>query len=61
VPNPHGGAVFSPWTRDSPGIDSFPLSSNEYLGSIAFCAIVGGALGFAFSYFYARASHPNNR
>jgi hypothetical protein len=24
VPNPHGGAVFSPWTRDSLGIDSYP-------------------------------------
>jgi hypothetical protein len=61
VTNPHGGAVFSPWTRDSPGIDSFPLSSNEYLGSIAFCALVGGTLGFAFWYFYSRGPRPNNR
>lgn len=61
VTNPHGGAVFSPWTRDSPSIDAFPVSSNEYLGSIAFCAIVGGALGLAFWYFYSRGSRPNNR
>jgi hypothetical protein len=60
VGNPHGGAVFSPWTRDSPGIDDFPVSSNEYLGSIAFLAIVGGALGFAFWYFYSRGPRLNN-
>lgn len=61
VENPHGGAVFSPWTRDSPGIDSYPLSSNEYLGSIAFCAIVGGTLGFAFWRFYSRGLRTNGR
>lgn len=60
IENPHGGAVFSPWTRDSPGIDIFPESSNEYLGSIAFLTLVGGALGFAFWHFYSRGARPGN-
>lgn len=60
VENPHGGAVFSPWTRDSPAIDSFPLSSNEYVDSVAFCAIVGAALGFAFWYFYSHRPRGND-
>jgi hypothetical protein len=59
--NPHGGLVFSPWTRDRPGIDSFPASSSEYIGSIAFCAIVGSTLGLAFWYFYSRSLRPNQR
>ena len=54
-------AVFSPWTRDRPGIDDFPVSFNEYLSSIAFLALVGGGLGFAFWYFYSRAPRSNNR
>jgi len=49
-PNAHGGAFFSPWTRDRPGIDAFPASIVEFLGSIAFLTLVGGALGFAFWY-----------
>ncbi len=61
VGNPHGGAVFSPWTRDSPGIDDFPVSSNEFLGSIAFCALVGGVLGLAFWYFFSRSPRAHNR
>jgi len=61
VPNPHGGAVFSPWTRDRPGIDDFPVSFNEYLSSIAFLALVGGVLGFAFWYFYSRGPRSNVR
>lgn len=59
--NPHGGAVFSPWTRDRPGIDDFPHSQVELLGSIAFLALVGGALGFAFWQFYSRGPRPNHR
>jgi hypothetical protein len=59
--NPHGGLVFSPWTRDTPGIDSFPVSSAEYICSIAFCAIVGGVLGLAFWHFYSRSLRPNQR
>ena len=61
VGNPHGGMVFSPWTRARPEMDAFPLSSNEYVCSIAFCAIVGGVLGLAFWYFRQRPSHPNYR
>ena len=59
--NPHGGFVFSPWSRDKPGIDSFPASSSEYMGSIAFCAIVGSTFGLAFWYFYVRTLRPNQR
>ena len=59
--NPHGGLVFSPLTRNQPGIDSFPVSSNEYIGSIAFCAVVGAILGLAFWYFYSRSLRPNKR
>jgi hypothetical protein len=61
VQNPHGGLVFSPWTRDRPGIDSFPLSSTEYMASITFCAVVGSILGLSFWYFYSRGPRPNNR
>jgi hypothetical protein len=61
VPNPHGGAVFSPWTRDHPGIDDFPRSPNELLGSIAFLALVGGILGFAYWYFYSHGPRRNHR
>ena len=60
VQNPHGGAVFSPWTRDRPGIDSFPVSSTEYISSILFCATVGGILGLAFWYFYSRRLRPDS-
>jgi len=59
--NPHGGAFFSPWTRDRPGIDEFPHSLDDLLGSIAFLALVGGTLGFAFWQFYSRGPRPNNR
>jgi hypothetical protein len=59
VPNPHGGAVFSPWTRDHPGIDDFPRSPIELLGSIAFLALVGGILGFAYWYFYSHGPRRN--
>lgn len=61
VANPHGGVVFSPLTRDRPSIDSFPISSTEYISSIAFCATLGGFLGLAFWYFYSRGPRPNNR
>jgi len=61
VPNPHGGAVFSPWTRDHPGIDDFPRSHNEFLGSIAFLALVGGILGFAYWYFHSHGPRRNHR
>ena len=52
--------TFSPWTRNSPGFtDSIPISSIDYVGSIAFGAIVGGALGLAFWYFHLRGTRPN--
>jgi hypothetical protein len=49
--------TFSPWNRKSPGfIDNIPLSQTDFVGSVAFGAIVGAALGLAFWYFYSRAS-----
>jgi hypothetical protein len=54
VENPHGGFVLSPWTRNSPGIDSFPRSPAEYLASIAFCGAIGAVHGFAYWAFYSK-------
>jgi hypothetical protein len=52
--------VFSPFTRDRPGfVETIPFSSIDYLGSISFGAIVGGALGIAFWHFYSRGTSPN--
>jgi hypothetical protein len=54
--------VFSPWTRNSPGfVGSIPASPLDYVGSISFGTIVGGALGITFWYFYSRSARPNNR
>lgn len=54
--------VFSPWTRNGPGfVESIPASPLDYVGSIAFGAIVGGTLGITFWYFYSRSAHPKNR
>jgi membrane associated rhomboid family serine protease len=51
--------TFSPWTRSNPGFaDNVPLSPADFVGSVAFGAIVGAVLGIAFWYFYSRASRP---
>jgi hypothetical protein len=58
IDNPFG-LVFSPWTRDSPGfISRIPIRTVDYVGSIIFCAIVGGALGASFWRFYSRGARP---
>ena|SRR5579862_8368141 len=55
IQNPHA-ITFSPWTRNAPGfVDDTPLSSKDLVGSIVFGAIVGGALGISFWYFYSRS------
>lgn len=55
IQNPHA-ITFSPWTRNAPGfVDDTPLSSKDVVGSIVFGAIVGGALGISFWYFYSRS------
>jgi hypothetical protein len=54
---PDGFTSFSPWHRDHPGfIDSGdpPITLGDYVGSIAFGAIVGAAFGLAFWYVYRR-------
>ena len=58
IPNPRS-LSFSPWNRRFPGIiDNVPLSQADFVGSVAFGAIVGAALGLAFWYFYSRDSRP---
>lgn len=47
--------TFSPWTRSQPGFAENPsIQWNDYIGTIAFGAIVGGVLGISFWYFYSR-------
>lgn len=55
VENPFA-ITFSPWTRVLPGFaDNPPIRWKDYLGTIAFGAIVGGALGSSFWFFYSRS------
>src|ERR1700722_20357773 len=58
IENPHAvHLVFSPWTRPRPGwIDYPPIEMRDFIGSIVFGAMVGGALGFSFWCFYSRSS-----
>jgi hypothetical protein len=46
--------TFSPWTRSQPGFagDNPPVHWSDYIGTIAFGAIVGGVLGVSFWFFY---------
>ncbi len=65
--HPEGGIenpfaiTFSPWTRALPGFaDNPPIQWKDYLGTIAFGAVVGGALGISFRFFYSRSSKTKN-
>jgi hypothetical protein len=55
VENPFA-ITFSPWTRSQPGFagENPPIQWSDYRGTIAFGAIVGGALGISFWFFYSR-------
>jgi hypothetical protein len=54
IENPHA-ITFSPWTRSEPGFaENPPIQWSDYRGTIAFGAIVGGALGISFWLFYSR-------
>jgi hypothetical protein len=54
VENPHA-ITFSPWTRSQPGFaENPPIQWNDYRGTIAFGAVIGGALGISFWFFYSR-------
>ena len=45
--------TFSPWTRSQPGFaENPPIQWSDYIGSIAFGAVVGGVLGISFWFFY---------
>ena len=47
--------TFSPWTRAHPGLtDNPPIRWIDWQGTIAFGAVVGGALGISFWFFYSR-------
>jgi hypothetical protein len=45
--------TFSPWTRSQPGFaENPPIQWRDYIGTIAFGAVVGGVLGTSFWFFY---------
>lgn len=47
--------TFSPWTRSQPGFVGNPsIRWSDYIGTIAFGALVGGTLGTSFWFFYRR-------
>jgi hypothetical protein len=48
--------TFSPWTRSQPGFagENPPIQWSDYIGTIAFGAVVGGVLGISFWFFYRR-------
>jgi len=51
--------AFSPWTRPRPGwIENPPIAMRDFIGSIIFGAVVGGALGISFWLFYFRNYSP---
>jgi hypothetical protein len=58
IENPHAvHLAFSPWTRARPGwIEYPPVAMRDFIGSIIFGGIVGGALGISFWYFYSRGT-----
>src|ERR1700723_64913 len=55
VENPFA-ITFSPWTRSQPGFagENPPIHWNDYIGTIAFGAVIGGVLGISFWFFYSR-------
>jgi hypothetical protein len=58
VENPFA-ITFSPWTRSHPGFADYPsIQWSDYVGTIAFGAIVGGALGISFWFFYRWRVRP---
>jgi hypothetical protein len=52
VENPHA-ITFSPWTRSQPLFAENPsIQWSDYIGTIAFGAVIGAVLGFSFWLFY---------
>jgi hypothetical protein len=56
IENPHAvHLAFSPWTRARPGLFEYPpIAMRDFIGSIIFGAVVGGALGLSFWSLYWR-------
>jgi hypothetical protein len=53
IENPHA-ITFSPWTRSQPLFAENPaIQWNDYIGTIAFGAVIGGVLGISFWFFYS--------
>jgi hypothetical protein len=62
VENPFA-ITFSPWTRSQPGFagETPPIQWIDYVGTIAFGAVVGGALGISLCFFDTRNRHHSDR
>jgi hypothetical protein len=53
IENPRA-ITFSPWTRSQPLFAENPaIQWNDYIGTIAFGAVIGGVLGISFWFFYS--------
>jgi hypothetical protein len=48
--------TFPPWTRSQPGFAGMnpPIQWSDYVGTIAFGAVIGSVLGVSFWFFYSR-------
>jgi hypothetical protein len=59
IENPHA-ITFSPWTRSQPIFaENPPIRWADYIGTIAFGAVIGAVLGISFWFFYLyRARSP---
>jgi len=56
IQNPHA-ITFSPWTRSQPlSADNPSIHWSDYVGTIAFGAVIGGVLGISFWFFYRERS-----
>jgi hypothetical protein len=52
IENPHA-ITFSPWTRSQPFFAENPsIQWTDYIGTIAFGAVIGAVLGISFWFFY---------
>ncbi|MGO9935589.1 MAG: hypothetical protein ACLPV8_27790 [Steroidobacteraceae bacterium] len=53
--------TFSPWTRSQPGFAENPsIQWSDYIGTIAFGAVIGSVLGISFWFFYRYRARSGN-